>query len=229
MINIEIVTIFPEMVEVLSKHGIGRLAVEKGLASINAVDLREFTHNKHRQVDDEPYGGGAGMVMKPEPFWEALCSLVEDPLLLPGGVRTVLTTPQGRPLDQATLADFASARHLVILCGRYEGVDERVRSMISDEISLGDFVLSGGELAAMAIADGVVRLLEGAVGARESLDEESFVLEGLEYPQYTRPASFRDMQVPPILTSGNHAVVRAWRAGQARLRTKLRRPDLHVE
>ena len=229
MIRIEIVTIFPELVEVLSKHGMGRLAVEKGLASINAVDLRDFTHNKHRQVDDEPYGGGAGMVMKPEPLWEALCSLVEDPLLLPRGVRTVLTTPQGRPLDQATLSDFAGAGHLVILCGRYEGVDERVRSMVSDEVSLGDFVLSGGELAAMAIADGVVRLLEGVVGAKESLDEESFVLEGLEYPQYTRPASFRGMETPPILTSGNHAAVNAWRAGQAKLRTKLRRPDLHVE
>lgn len=227
--RIEIVTIFPELVEALSRHGIWRLAIEKGLASIGAVDLREFTHNKHRQVDDEPYGGGAGMVMKPEPFWEALCSRVEHPLLLPKGVRTVLTTPQGRPLDQAILSDFAGAGHLVIICGRYEGVDERVRSMVSDEVSLGDFVLSGGEIAAMAIADGVVRLLEGAVGAKESLDEESFVLEGLEYPQYTRPACHRGMEVPPVLTSGNHAAVNTWRADQARQRTKLRRPDLHVE
>lgn len=227
IMQIDIISVFPDVFPAIFSAGMMRIAQEKGKLTIAAHDLRDWTANNHRQVDDEPYGGGPGMVMKPEPFYLALESLLgHDPQLVLKGERTILLSPQGEPLSQRLAAGFASASRLILLCGRYEGVDERVRSYVSDEISIGDYVLSGGEIAAMALADAVVRLIPGVLGEQESLNEESFAQDNLEYPQYTRPAEFRGDGVPDVLVSGNHALIDDWRRRQAERRTKSRRPDL---
>lgn len=220
--RIDVVTLFPEFFTTpLSASLLGR-AIERGICSVQLTNPRDFAADKYRTVDDVPYGGGAGMVMKPEPLFAAVESL---PTLEPRAV--LLMTPQGRPLTQAVLKELTGFAQLVCVCGHYEGVDERVREhLVTDEISLGDFVLTGGEIPALAIIDGVVRLLPGTVGNRESLQSESFESGLLEYPQYTRPADFRGWTVPDVLTSGHHARISQWRSAQQQLRTRERRPDL---
>lgn len=225
--KIDIVTIFPEMFGPVLDTGMLRLARERELLDVNTHDLRDFTEDRHRQVDDEPYGGGPGMVMKAEPFWQALRGVVGDtPYLLPKGTRTILLSARGAPLKQKVVEGLARAEKLVLLCGRYEGVDARVGEFVTDEISIGDYILSGGEIGAMVIVDAVGRLLSGVLGAKESLEEESFSHGGLEYPQYTRPALWRGLGVPYVLTSGDHGRVREWRAREASFSTLVRRPDL---
>jgi tRNA (guanine37-N1)-methyltransferase len=218
-----VITLFPEMFDALEAGLIGR-AARQGLITIRSHDLRAHGLGNYRQVDDTPYGGGSGMVMRPEPIAAAIDSaLAEREGLLP-----ILMTPQGEVLDQAMVREFAQYRPgLLLIAGRYEGVDERVRSLVDREVSIGDYVLSGGELAAMVVIEAVARLVPGVVGNPESLSEESFGAGGLlEYAHYTRPEEFRGMRVPEILLSGDHAKIRAWREAEARERTERRRPDL---
>ena len=196
-------------------------AREQGLVQINPVDLRGYTHDAHRTVDDKPYGGGPGMLMKVEPLFEA----VED--LRSEGTKVIMTSPQGEPFSQAIASELANERHLIFICGHYEGVDDRVRQVLVDrELSIGDYVLTSGNLPAMVMLDAIVRLLPGALGSPESSESESFSDGLLEYPQYTRPAEFRGMKVPDVLLSGNHAQIAAWRLEESRRKTRLRRPDL---
>jgi tRNA (guanine37-N1)-methyltransferase len=218
-----VITLFPEMFDALEAGLIGR-AARQGLITIRPHDLRAHGLGNYRQVDDTPYGGGSGMVMRPEPIAAAIDSaLAERDGLLP-----ILMTPQGEVLDQAMVREFAQCRPgLLLIAGRYEGVDERVRSLVDREVSIGDYVLSGGELAAIVVIEAVARLVPGVVGNPESLSEESFGTGGLlEYPHYTRPEDFRGMRVPEILLSGDHAKIRAWREAEALKRTERRRPDL---
>ena len=225
--KIDIVTIFPDMFGPVLDTGMLRVARERELLDVSTHDLRDSTEDRHRQVDDEPYGGGPGMVMKAEPFWQALRALVgETPYLLPKGTRTVLLSARGTPLKQKVVEGLAEAERLVLLCGRYEGVDARVSEFVTDEISIGDYIISGGEIGAMVIVDAVGRLLSGVLGAKESLEEESFSDGRLEYPQYTRPSLWRGLGVPYVLTSGDHRRVREWRAREAGFSTLVRRPDL---
>lgn len=220
--RIDIVTIFPEAFAPLSVSMIGR-ARERGLLVIRIWDLRDFTADRHRQVDDAPYGGGAGMVMKPEPFFAAVDAIRRE---APPS-RILLTSPQGRPLTHALAEELARERHLVLLCGHYEGIDERVRQgLADDEISIGDYVLTGGELAAMVIVDAASRFVPGVVGDPGSVEADSFAEGLLDYPHYTRPAEFRGMAVPEVLLSGNHEAIRRWRRAQRLRRTLQRRPDL---
>ncbi len=218
--RINVLTIFPEYLrEPLSLSIPGR-AAEAGLAEYRIVDLRDYTHDRHRTVDDEPFGGGAGMVMKPEPFFEALDALE------PAGP-VVLLSARGRRFDHATAVRYALEEELTFLCGRYKGVDERVaRELADEEISIGDYVLSGGEPAALVVIDAVVRLLPGALGDHESASSDSFYEELLSPPQYTRPAEYRGMEVPDVLRSGDHAAIEAWRRAEAEETTRNRRPDL---
>jgi len=198
-------------------------ALANGIAQLNLVNPRDFSPDKHRRVDDEPYGGGAGMVLKPEPIFAAVEAIPQQP---PREI--VLMTPQGQPLRQPLLRELASEyRQLVVVCGHYEGVDERIREhLITREISLGDFVLTGGEIPALALLNGVLRLLPGTVGKAASLETESFEDGLLDYPQYTRPATYRGWEVPAVLRSGDHAAIARWRHQQQRERTQRRRPDL---
>lgn len=221
--RIDIVTIFPPLLAGAFEHSIIKRAREGGIVEILLHDLRDYTDDRHRTVDDSPYGGGAGMVMKPEPWFRAVESLRVHGN--PG--RAVLLTPQGRRLEQRLVEDLAAEDRLIVLCGRYEGVDERVREHLADdEISIGDYVLSGGEPAAAVLVDAVVRLQPGALGSPESTVEESFADRLLEYPQYTRPAEFRGWRVPEILLSGDHGAVERWRRERQVERTRARRPDL---
>lgn len=203
---------------------IGR-ARERGLLEIRIWDLREFATDRHRQVDDAPYGGGAGMVMKVEPFFAAVEAIRAHRGGAPG--RVILTTPQGRRLTHELARELAGEEHLIILCGHYEGVDERVREgLVTDEISIGDYVLTGGELAAMVIVDAAARFIPGVVGDAASVEADSFAGGLLDYPHYTRPAEFRGMRVPEVLLSGHHEAIRRWRRAQRLRRTLQRRPDL---
>ncbi|MBI3997755.1 MAG: tRNA (guanosine(37)-N1)-methyltransferase TrmD [Armatimonadetes bacterium] len=223
--RIDIVSIFPEAFTALDVSVVGR-AKERGLADIAVHDLRDYTHDRHRQVDDVPYGGGPGMVMKPEPFFEAV-----DALTRPGGpaARVLLTSPQGRRFDQPTAERLARAAHLIVLCGRYEGVDERVAiGLGAEEISIGDYILTGGELAAMVIVDATVRLIPGVVGDERSVEAESFTSGLLDYPHYTRPVEYRGLRVPEVLLGGHHEQIRRWRRREQLRRTLARRPDLIV-
>jgi tRNA (guanine37-N1)-methyltransferase len=223
--RIDILTLFPQMFDGLLNCSIIARARERGLVDIRLHDIRAHTHDKHHVVDDYPYGGGAGMVLKPEPIFEAI-----DAIKVELGLSTVpiiLLSPQGRLFNQAIARDLAGYEHLIIICGHYEGVDERVAEhLATDEISIGDYLLSGGEIAAMAVADCVVRLLPGVLGSDDSLAEESHVGGLLEYPQYTRPETFRGWAVPAVLLSGDHGDVARWRRQQSLLRTARRRPDL---
>ncbi len=218
---IKILTIFPEMFLGPFQSSILKRAQERGFFQIEIIDLREFSEDKHRKVDDYPYGGGAGMVMKPEPFFRCLDKVKTSPFS-----RTILLTPRGETFTQTKAQDFAKEPELVFICGHYEGIDERVRHLATDEISIGDFILTGGEIAAIAIVDCVVRLLPGVVGEEGSLQEESFSFGLLEYPQYTRPRVYQQWEVPEILLSGNHQAISRWRRAQAVKRTFLCRPDL---
>ena len=193
----------------------------KGLLDLKIHDLRDWTHDRHRTVDDRPFGGGPGMLLKPEPLFEAVESLRREK------TRVILFSPAGRKFDQAIARELAQQEDLLLVTGHYEGFDERVReALVDDELSIGDYVLTNGALPAMVVVDAVTRLLPGALGDDESSHDESFSAGLLEYPQYTRPADFRGMKVPEILLSGNHAEIEKWRREQARLRTKERRPDL---
>jgi tRNA (guanine37-N1)-methyltransferase len=215
-----ILTLFPAMFPGPLGHSLAGRALEQGIWHLEASDIRDFAGGKHRSVDDTPFGGGAGMVMRPDVVDAAIESVADGRPLL-------YVTPRGRPLAQSDVARLAAGPGLIVLCGRYEGVDQRViDARQADEISIGDFVLSGGELAAMAVLDACVRLLPGVMGAAESATEESFSNGLLEYPHYTRPADWNDRPVPPVLLSGNHAAIAAWRADQAKTITRLRRPDL---
>ncbi|MCL8026617.1 tRNA (guanosine(37)-N1)-methyltransferase TrmD [Nocardioides bruguierae] len=222
--RLDYVSIFPDYLAPLQLSLPGK-AVASGLLELHVHDLRDFTHDRHRTVDDTPYGGGAGMVMKPEPLGEALDALEVD------GATVVVPTPSGRPLTQALAADLATRERLVFLCGRYEGIDQRVLDHAAEraelvEVSLGDYVLNGGEVAALAVTEAVVRLLPGFMGNAASLVEESHTDGLLEYPVYTKPAAWRGHEVPPVLMGGNHGAIAAWREEQARERTAARRPDL---
>ncbi len=221
--RIDILTIFPQLLAGAFEASIIRRARSAGILDLRLHDLRDYTTDRHRSVDAPPYGGGAGMVMRPEPWFRAVESLRTQGN--PG--RAVLLTPQGRRLDQAIVRELASEDRLILLCARYEGIDERVREHLADaEISIGDYVLSGGEPAAAVVVDAVVRLQPGALGSAESALDESFSDGLLEYPQYTRPPEFRGWRVPDILLSGHHAQIEHWRRQQQRRRTRARRPDL---
>jgi len=228
--RIDILTLFPEMFQCLLVPGIFERAIERGLVRINTHNIRDYTHDKHHVVDDYAYGGGAGMILKPEPIFEAVESVKSDIYKeegKSGEIPVILLTPQGRPFSQQIALELSRHTCLVLLCGRYEGVDERVRQhLVTDEISIGDYVLSGGELAAMAVVDAVVRLLPGVLGSEDSAQDDSHTTGLLEYPQYTRPAEYRGWTVPEVLLSGNHAEVARWRREQALRRTLERRPEL---
>lgn len=218
-----VITLFPEMFESPFRGGMIGRAIEQRLIALKTHALREYGLGNYRQVDDAPYGGGVGMVMRPEPFAAAIDAVnAERP-----GLWRILMTPQGEVFDQSLARELAKREPgLMIIAGRYEGIDERVRSLVDQEISIGDYVLSGGEIPAMAVIEAVGRLIPGVLGNPESLDEESFAAGILEYPHYTRPEEFREMRVPEILLSGDHAKIRAWREAEARRRTARRRPDL---
>src|SRR5262245_22931166 len=219
MLEIDVVTLFPAMVEGPLRESIPGRILEQGLAAVRVHDLRQWGLGRHRTVDDTPYGGGAGMVLRPEPAAAAI-----DALRRPESV-VILLDPAGEPFVEARARQLSDRAHLVFLCPRYEGVDERIRSLVDLELSIGDYVLTGGELPALVVIDAVLRLLPGAIDAA-STTEESFADGLLEYPQYTRPAEFRGQGVPDVLVSGNHAAVRAWRRAAAVARTRQRRPDL---
>jgi len=220
-LRIDLVTIFPgACAGPLDESIVGR-ARQQGLVTINLVDLREYTDDRRRTVDDKPYGGGPGMLMKPEPLFRAVEDLRREESLV------VLMTPQGERFTQSLARELAGKRHLIILAGHYEGVDERVRQgLVNREISIGDFILTNGNLPALVMIDAVVRLLPGALGCADSSQDESFAAGLLEYPQYTRPEVFRGMAVPEVLRSGDHAAIAAWRRREAERRTRQRRPDL---
>lgn len=218
-----VVTLFPEMFDALH-HGIPGRALRAGILSLDLWNPRDYTHDRHRTVDDRPYGGGPGMVMKVQPLEEALCAAR---ILLGHEVPVVYLSPQGQPLNQAILAEFAKQPALILLAGRYEGVDERfIEAEVDQELSVGDYVLSGGELAAMVVIDGITRLLPGALGHPASADQDSFVDGLLDHPHYTRPEVYEGRPVPQVLLSGNHEAIRRWRLTQALRRTRQRRPDL---
>ena len=219
--HIHILSIVPELLDSPLNHSIMKRAKEKGLLTVTVHHLRKWAVNEYGQVDDYQYGGGAGMLMKPEPWGLAFDEILPED----GDCTVIFTSPAGEQFKQATAHELASAQHLVFACGRYEGIDQRVRAYVDLELSIGDFVLSGGEPAAIVLCDALLRLVPGAIDAA-SLAEESFSTNMLEYPQYTRPAEYRGVAVPEILLSGNHAAVAAWRGEQARQRTAARRPDL---
>jgi len=217
----DILTLFPGIFTGPLDESILKRARETGLVQIRVHNLRDFTHDKHRVVDDRPYGGGPGMLMKPEPIFEAVEKLQRPESCV------VLMTPQGKPFTQAQAGQFAGKPHLIIICGHYEGVDERVReALVDEEISIGDYVLTNGALAAAVVVDAVTRLLPGAIGHEQSAADDSFATGMLEGPQYTRPPEFRGMKVPDVLLSGDHGAVEKWRINEARERTRQRRPDL---
>jgi len=222
-VRFDVVTLFPEFFLAPLGSGLMGKALAKNIAEVNFVNPRDFTTDKHHRVDDEPYGGGVGMLMKPEPIFAAVESL---PILPRREV--ILLTPQGEPMQQAMFRGLAAeCDQLVLICGHYEGVDDRVLNLVTREVSLGDFVLTGGEIPALALINGVLRLLRGTVGKEDSLKFESFEDGLLDYPQYTRPADFRGLKVPDVLLSGNHAEIARWRREQQIAKTRSRRPDLH--
>ena len=219
--KIDVLTLFPGMFTGPLDESIIQRARKNGALDLAIHNLRDYTHDRHKTVDDRPFGGGPGMLLKPEPVFEAVGALGKPE------THVVLLTPAGRKFDQAIARELAGRGHLLLICGSYEGFDERIREhLANDELSIGDYVLTNGALPAMVIIDAVTRLLPGVLGDDESAHEESFSGNLLEYPHYTRPADFQGMKVPEVLLSGNHAEIARWRAEQARLRTKARRPDL---
>jgi tRNA (guanine37-N1)-methyltransferase len=223
-VKIDIVTIFPRMIEAPLAEGVVGRAIQRGVIDVGVHDLRRFATDRHRVVDDVPFGGGPGMVMKPEPLFAAI-DWIREARGDPGAI--VLTTPDGPHLTHAVAERLSGLSHVVVLCGRYEGVDDRVRQrLVTEELSIGDYVLSGGELPALVIVDAVARLVPGVVGDEESVARDSFAGGLLDYPQYTRPAAFRGMTVPAVLLSGHHAQIARWRRREALARTLERRPEL---
>ncbi|MGE7997252.1 tRNA (guanosine(37)-N1)-methyltransferase TrmD [Lysinibacillus sp. NPDC093190] len=220
--NIHVLSLFPDMFTGVFGASILKKAQEKDAVKLEVTDIREYSGNKHNQVDDYPYGGGAGMVLKPEPMFSAVEAITEG-----RNPRIILMCPQGERFTQKKAEELAQEKELVFLCGHYEGYDERIRQhLVTDEISIGDFVLTGGELGAMTVIDSVVRLLPGVLGQADSHIQDSFSTGLLEHPHYTRPAEFRGMKVPDVLLSGNHAKIEQWRAEESLKRTFERRPDL---
>ncbi len=223
--RIDILCLFPEVFVSPLNQSIVKRAAERGLVNIVIHDIRDYTHDKHRTADDYPYGGGPGMVLKPEPIFEAVEAIKQQPGACE--VPVILLTPQGRLFSQSVAQELALHPHITLICGHYEGLDERVcEHLATDEISIGDYVLSGGELAALVAVDAIVRLIPGVLGSEFSADSDSHSNGLLEYPQYTRPQTYRDWSVPSILLSGNHSEIAQWRRRQAILRTAKRRPDL---
>jgi len=222
--RIDIITIFPEMFSAVLDESIIKRAQKKGKVKIFTHDLRNFTLDKHRKVDDRPFGGGSGMVLQAEPIFRAVQATKKK---IKGKSKVILLCPQGKKYDQNYAKRLSKCRNLIFICGHYEGVDERVRQYLADEeISIGDYVLTGGELAAMVVVDSVVRLIPGVLGDKNSLNFESFEGNLLEYPQYSRPAKFKEWPVPQVLISGAHDKIKAWRKQESLKRTKQRRPDL---
>ena len=222
--NIDVLTLFPEMFDAFFGGSIMGRAVEKELASMRAVNFRDYSENKHYKVDDYPYGGGQGMLLTPQPIFDATEDVVSKSGAKP---RVILLCPQGERFTQKKAEELSQEEHLVFICGHYEGFDERIREhLVTDELSLGDFVLTGGETAAMVMIDSVVRLLPDVLSKSSSHQDDSFSSGLLEFPQYTRPATFRDMDVPEVLLSGDHKKIANWRREQSLLRTLTRRPDL---
>lgn len=225
--QIDILSLFPEMFESPFSHSIVKRAISGGQVHINPINFRKYGIGKHQIVDDTPYGGGAGMLLKPEPIFEALDAIKEEHPETKK--RIILMDPAGKPFDQAMAEDFAEEEHLVFICGHYEGYDERIRTLVTDEVSLGDYVLTGGELAAMVMVDATVRLIPGVVGNKSSILEDSHSTGLLEHPHYTRPASYHDLDVPEVLMSGDHGKIEEWRHKESLRRTFERRPDLFKE
>ena len=224
MMKIDILSLFPEMFEGVLHSSIMKKAQENEAVTFKVTDFRDFSENKHRKVDDYPYGGGAGMLLKPEPLFAAVEAVTDGVTAAP---RVVLLCPQGERFTQEKAEELSKEEHLVFICGHYEGYDERIReNLVTDELSIGDFVLTGGEIAAMAVVDSVVRLLPNVLGNVDSPVMDSFSTGLLEHPQYTRPANFKGLEVPEILLSGNHAKIDQWREEQSLLRTYERRKDL---
>ena len=222
--HIDVLTLFPEMIDGVFQSSILKKAQEKNKFSYNLVNFRDFTTNKHHKVDDYPYGGGAGMVLTPQPIFDAVDSLTENKEVKP---RIVLMCPQGERYTQKKAEELAKEEHLIFICGHYEGYDERIRDELAmDEISIGDYVLTGGELGAMVVVDSVVRLLPDVLGNQASAPQDSFSTGLLEHPHYTRPATYRGMDVPEVLLSGDHAKIEKWRKTESLKRTHERRPDL---
>jgi tRNA (guanine37-N1)-methyltransferase len=223
--KVDILTLFPGMFGKVFDESMVRIARQKGLAEIAVHDLRGWTHDRHRTADDKPYGGGPGMVMKVEPVDEALETL-RDRNAAPGTEAVILVTPQGRRFDQSAAGELAGLHHLVLVCGHYEGFDERIRGLVDMEMSIGDYILTCGEIPAMVICDAVIRLIPGVLGDEACLVDESFESGILEYPQYTRPAEYKGSSVPQVLLSGDPKKIREWQTEQALDRTRERRPDL---
>ena len=227
--RIDVLTLFPEMFQVPFSFGIFKRAIDHKLISINLHNIRDYTHDKHHTADDYPYGGGSGMVLKPEPIFEAVASIKSDIIHNEEAseLPVILLTPQGRPFSQPIAQELSRYSHLILICGHYEGVDERVREhLATDEISIGDYVLTGGELPAMVVIDAMLRLIPGVLGSEASPLDDSHANGLLEYPQYTRPAVYREWSVPEVLLSGNHAQIAKWRREQVIRRTLERRPGL---
>lgn len=218
--RIDILTLFPDMFNSPFSHSIIKRARDCGLIELNLINIRDYAQNKHLQVDDYPYGGGAGMVIKYDVLSRALTGFRQ------GNAHIIYLSPQGKVLTQEKLVQLSSYQHLVLLCGHYEGIDERTMNLVDDELSTGDYILTGGELPAMILVDGVSRLIPGVLGSEHSPEEESFARKLLEYPQYTRPAQYQGNAVPEVLLSGHHEHIRRWRKKQSLLRTLLKRPDL---
>lgn len=221
--KIDVLTLFPEMFAGPLDVSMVARARKAGLLDLQIRNLRDWTHDRHKTVDDRPFGGGPGMVLKPEPIFAAVEALASDK------TRVVMMAPTGRPFTQAIARELVGQEHLLFLCGSYEGFDERIRTLVQDELSIGDYVLTNGGLPTMVVIDAIARLIPGVLGDEGSAQDESFSHGLLEYPHYTRPAEFRGMKVPEVLMSGNHAEIDKWRREQARLRTKERRPDLMKE
>lgn len=222
---IDIISIFPKMFDFVLSESIIKRAQQKGKVKINIHNLRDYTLDKHKKVDDRPFGGGSGMVMTPEPVFRAV-----ERLKRKAGnskIKTILLGPQGRAFNQKTAKRLLKNKHLILICGHYEGLDERIKqSLVDEEISIGDYILSGGELPAMVLVDTIVRLIPGVLGNKNSLNCESFEGNLLEYPQYTRPADFKGMKVPAVLLSGDHRKIEVWRKKEALIRTREKRPDI---
>jgi len=223
---IDILTLFPKMFENILGESMMKIAQAKGLVKINVLNLRDWTSDAHRTADDKPFGGGPGMVMKVEPVYRALQDLRKTGKPANRQTRIILLTPQGKRFDQKAAKRLAKEKRLIMICGHYEGVDERIRELADEEISIGDYVLTCGELPALVVIDAVTRLLAGVLGHSDSVRQESFENSLLEYPQYTRPAEFNGMKVPGVLLSGNHKMIERWRDTEALKRTLKRRPDL---
>jgi len=223
--RIDILSLFPNMFQPLKESILGK-AIDKGILDIEITDFRDYTTQKQRHVDDTPYGGGAGMLLQAQPIFDALAATQAK---AKSKGRIILLDPAGRKFDQSVAEELAQEEHLTFICGHYEGYDERIRTLVTDEISLGDYVLTGGELGAMVMIDATVRLLPDVLGNRESAQTDSFSTGLLEYPQYTRPADFRGMKVPEVLTSGNHQKIAEWRHKESLRRTYERRPDMLVD